>query len=218
VKHGLFYKDREFTSNNPVNLEMADTRFVNQDQWLFRFGVLWLPSATWRRFNQSRRISNNEGPRIQFQSYFAMGTSSYSKLSLQVNHTIPLQRLGRLQVQLHGVHYMLRPTQFIDYTFLDRYENVYFIGLEKEFKRMAIHSDKIKHLPVKDAYEMAQYIAGCKLFIGGQSMAFAIAEQLKVKRVLEQYILAPNVIPQGGEWYTFHTNDQFKRILVSILK
>jgi len=107
---------------------------------------------------------------------------------------------------------------FIDYTFLDRYENVYFIGLEKEFKRMAIHSDKIKHLPIKDAYEMAQYIAGCKLFIGGQSMAFAIAEQLKVKRVLEQYILAPNVIPQGGEWYTFHTNDQFKRILVSILK
>jgi hypothetical protein len=117
VKHGLFYKDREFSSNNPVNLEMPDTRFMNQDQWLFRFGVLWLPSATWRRFNQSRRISNNEGPRIQFQSYFATGTSSYSKLSLLVNHTIPLQRLGRLQVQLHGVHYMLRPTQFIDYTF-----------------------------------------------------------------------------------------------------
>ena len=117
VSHGWFHQEREFTSNNPVNLEMPDTRFVNQDQWLLRFGVLWLPSATWRRFNQSRRISNNEGPRIQFQSYVAMGTAAYSQLSIQVNHTIPLQRLGRLQIQLHGAHYLVKPTQFIDYTF-----------------------------------------------------------------------------------------------------
>ena len=106
---------------------------------------------------------------------------------------------------------------FIDYTILDKYDNVYFIGLEKEFKRLSIHSDKIKHLPVSNALEMAQYIAGCKLFIGGQSMSFAIAEQLKVDRVLEQYILAPNVIPQGGKYYTFHTQKQFKQILEQIL-
>ena len=117
VRHGWYNQDREFTSNNPVNLELADTRFANQDQWLVRFGVLWLPSATWRRFNQSRRISTNEGPRIQFQSYFAIGSSAYSKVSLQVNHTIPLQRLGRLQVQAHAAHFMVKPTQFIDYTF-----------------------------------------------------------------------------------------------------
>ena len=117
VSHGWFYQDREFTSNTPINIEMADTRFVNQDQWLLRFGVLWLPSATWRRFNQSRRISINDGPRIQFQSYFAWGSSSYSKLSLQVNQTFPLQRLGSLRVQLHGDYFLARPSQFVDYTF-----------------------------------------------------------------------------------------------------
>ena len=106
---------------------------------------------------------------------------------------------------------------FIDYSVLDKYENVYFVGTEKEFKRLSIHNDKITHLKVSNALEMAQYIAGCKLFIGGQSLAFSIAEQLKVKRVLEQYIYAPNVIPQGGEWFTFHTDEQFKTILNKVL-
>ena len=102
---------------------------------------------------------------------------------------------------------------FIDYTVLSKYDNVYFVGTDKEFKRLSIHNDKITHLKVSNALEMAKYIAGCKLFIGGQSLAFSIAEQLKVKRVLEQYVYAPNVIPQGGEWFTFHTDEQFKTIL-----
>jgi len=102
---------------------------------------------------------------------------------------------------------------FIDYSVLSQYDNVYFVGTEKEFKRLSIHNDKIQHLKVNNALEMAIAINGCKLFIGGQSLAFSIAEQLKVKRVLEQYLYAPNVIPQGGEWFTFHTNEQFKTIL-----
>jgi hypothetical protein len=35
---------------------------------------------------------------------------------------------------------------FIDYTMLEQYDNVYFVGTEKEFKRFAIHNDKIQHL------------------------------------------------------------------------
>lgn len=102
---------------------------------------------------------------------------------------------------------------FIDYSILKNYDNVYFVGVESEFKALQIHNQNIKHYKVNDFLELAQLIAGCKLFIGNQSMAFAIAEQLKVKRILEQYILAPNVIPQGGEYFIFHTNEQFKKVL-----
>lgn len=100
---------------------------------------------------------------------------------------------------------------FIDYSILRNYENVYFVGVESEFKAMALHNKNIKHLTVKDFRELAGYIAGCKLFIGNQSMAFAIAEQLKVRRILEQYCPAPNVIPQGGEYYVTQTPEQFKK-------
>jgi len=37
---------------------------------------------------------------------------------------------------------------FIDYTILDKYENVFFVGTDKEFKRLSIHNDKIQHLKV----------------------------------------------------------------------
>lgn len=102
---------------------------------------------------------------------------------------------------------------FINYSMLKEYDNVYFVGVKREFETMAVNNSKLKHLEVKDFKEMAAYIAGCRLFIGNQSMAFSIAEQLKVKRILESHYLCPNVIPCGGEWYTFQTNEQFKGIL-----
>jgi hypothetical protein len=102
----------------------------------------------------------------------------------------------------------------IDYTILEG--DVRFVGVESEFELMRAVFPEIKHLVVKDFNQLAQYIAGCKLYVGNQSMAFAIAEQLKVRRVLEQYVRAPNVIPSGGEYYSFHTQKQFGNIIKSI--
>lgn len=101
----------------------------------------------------------------------------------------------------------------IDYSTLRKYDNVFFVGVESEFKTMSLHNRNMQHLKVKDFLELAEFIAGATLFIGNQSMAFAIAEQLKVRRILEQYIPAPNVIPHGGEYYVTHTNDQFQKAL-----
>lgn len=101
----------------------------------------------------------------------------------------------------------------IDYSTLRKYDNVFFVGVESEFKTMSLHNRNMQHLKVKDFLELAEFIAGSRLFIGNQSMAFAIAEQLKVRRILEQYIPAPNVIPHGGEYYVTHTNDQFQKAL-----
>jgi hypothetical protein len=102
---------------------------------------------------------------------------------------------------------------YINYMSLSNYENVYFVGTETEYKSMHIHNEGLKHLQCKDFLELARYIAGCRLFIGNQSMAFAIAEQLKSKRILEQHYHCPNVIPQGGEYWVFHTDEQFKKSL-----
>lgn len=102
---------------------------------------------------------------------------------------------------------------FVDYSILREYEDVYFVGVESEYKTQALHNKNLQHLVVRDFLEMAEYISGCRLFIGNQSMAFAIAEQLKVRRILEQYCAAPNVIPQGGEYYVTQNNEQFKKCI-----
>lgn len=105
---------------------------------------------------------------------------------------------------------------FINYSMLKEYDNVYFVGVKREFETLAVNNSKLNYLEVSDFYELASYIAGCKLFIGNQSMAFSIAEQLKVKRIIESHYLCPNVIPCGGEYYNFQTNEQFKNILEHI--
>ena len=101
----------------------------------------------------------------------------------------------------------------VDYSALKDYENVWFVGVESEFKALSLHNKNLQHLIVSDFYQLAQYINSCKLFIGNQSMAFAIAEQLKVPRILEQFAHAPNVIPQGGEYWVTHNNKQFQNAL-----
>ena len=59
----------------------------------------------------------------------------------------------------------------------------------------------VRHYRTKTALEVAQVIAGSKLFVGNQSLPFAIAEALKHPRVLEVSTEKPNCMPQGeGGW------------------
>lgn len=53
---------------------------------------------------------------------------------------------------------------------------------------------KLEYIPVEDFMHMANIIAGCRFFIGNQSFPFAIAEALKVKRLLEVYHLSPMLL------------------------
>lgn len=92
----------------------------------------------------------------------------------------------------------------ISYMFLKKYENVIFAGTPTEY---ALFAQQVPHavmLNARDFLELAQWIANAKMFIGNQSMNFAIAEQMKTPRVLEVCSYAPNVIPCGKNGYDFY--------------
>ena len=100
---------------------------------------------------------------------------------------------------------------FISYAVIG---DAYFIGMEEEYKFSKQQLNcKFEHLKVKDALEMAMYIYASPLFLGNQSMPFAIAEGLKVDRILEHYQACPNVIPVGGNAKIFHTQEQLIKII-----
>jgi hypothetical protein len=87
----------------------------------------------------------------------------------------------------------------IDYSFLAKIERVRYVGLPEEYEDF-----KRRHgLPgltyekCASAVELAETIRSSRVFIGNQSMPFAIAEALKVNRILETCELCPNVIPSG---------------------
>ena len=101
----------------------------------------------------------------------------------------------------------------IDYSFLKGFQKVLFIGVEAELKEMQQLVPTIEYRPVKDFLEMAQVIAGSKLFIGNQSFPFSIAEGLKIKRLLEVYHLSPNVNVEGLNGFDFCYQPQFEKLV-----
>jgi hypothetical protein len=94
---------------------------------------------------------------------------------------------------------------YISYFFLKKYqEHIVFVGTEKEhIAFIEQYGLDIEHYKVKDFLELATAINSCAFFIGNQSMAFHIAEGLKVPRLLEVCAQFPNTLPHGSQGYSF---------------
>jgi len=102
----------------------------------------------------------------------------------------------------------------ISYKFLEGVPGVQFVGLDAEFRAFRKdHLVNIPHAKTKTFLDLAKRIAGCKLFIGNQSSAYAIAEALKVSRMVEVYPLAPNVFPHGPDGWQFFKQDVFEELV-----
>jgi hypothetical protein len=88
----------------------------------------------------------------------------------------------------------------IDYSFVAQLPNVRFIGLNEEYEdfRARYHVPNVRYVACANALEFAEVIKSSRVFIGNQSMAFAVAEALKVRRALESCEICPNVVPTGA--------------------
>ena len=102
---------------------------------------------------------------------------------------------------------------FIDYSFLKYDKDAVFIGLKTEYDDMHQVLPNLNWQPVKNFLEMAEIIASAKLFIGNQSLPFALAEGLKVKRLLECDYEEPNVIPEGKNGESFYFQKHFEYLV-----
>lgn len=105
----------------------------------------------------------------------------------------------------------------INYRFLQKYPRVVFVGLPDEYEAMKPQIPKLEYKPSKNFLELASVIAGSRLFIGNQSFPFALAEAMKVKRVLEVFYQSPNVMAEGPNGYMFCYQPQFEQIVSDLL-
>ena len=98
-------------------------------------------------------------------------------------------------------------------------DQLIFAGLPEEHAQFCKEWDlDIPHLKVNDFLELAVAIKTCKLFIGNQSLCFALAEAMKVPRILEICPYAPNVIPSGPGGYYFLHQSNFEFLIKDLTK
>ena len=77
-------------------------------------------------------------------------------------------------------------------------DRLLFLGSPEEYGEFAGRVCRCDYLPTRDFLEAARLIRGAALTIGNQTGLFAVAEALKVPRLLEISPGCPNVIMQGG--------------------
>lgn len=96
---------------------------------------------------------------------------------------------------------------YITYFFLKQYQlDIVFAGLKKERDLFCNEWGlDIPLLEVNDLLELADLMRVCKFYLSNASMAFQIAEGLKIPRILETFYLMPNVIPMGKNGYDFYS-------------
>ncbi len=101
----------------------------------------------------------------------------------------------------------------LDHRFLARYRRLAFIGVDAEFKDMRRQLPNLQRIEVTDFFHLASAIKGSRLFIGNQSFPFAIAEALKIPRVLEACHRTPNVVPHGPRAHDVYFQGVFEWVV-----
>jgi hypothetical protein len=115
VDQGFFSNTTYFASNVPTNNELTNTSFRDNNQFYTRFSVRWQPLSSWRRFNQVRRLSNNEGPTFTLQLENGLINEHFSKISISAAQSISLNRLGKVSYFINYSQFLEKPTSFLDY-------------------------------------------------------------------------------------------------------
>lgn len=101
----------------------------------------------------------------------------------------------------------------IDWGVLRQYPKVYFVGISEEFEAMKKIIPGIEWLKTENYLELARIIAGAKLFIGNQSSPFAVAEGLKVPRLLCLPVSTPVSTPAGNSCAVFCVQSCFESLV-----
>ena len=101
--------------------------------------------------------------------------------------------------------------QFINYKFLENEKNLLFVGTKDEYEDLKKDVHNLELYDCEDYLDMARVIKSSKFFIGNQSVAYPIAEALKVPRILEAEPDFPVVQPIGKNAFDFYYQPHFEK-------
>lgn len=88
------------------------------------------------------------------------------------------------------------------YDFMQSKYPVVFVGLQQEYQAFCKEFNWTPQwMPTTNILDLARVIKVARFFVGNQSLAYSLAEAMKVPRVLEICPALPNVIPSGENAY-----------------
>ena len=197
---------------HPAGYVLIDDRMLN----------LFLPLMKEQKFIHKAEKYNGQEIDINFDLFRELPVNIHFNsprwyfhiAGIQVDLTDPY-----LEVELHEkiknkivIHRTFRHrNQFINYKFLENYKDLIFIGTKDEYEDLKQDVKNLEIYDCKDYLDMARVIKACKFFIGNQSIAYPMAEALKVPRILEAEPNFPVVQPIGKNAFDFYYQPHFEK-------
>ncbi len=99
----------------------------------------------------------------------------------------------------------------ISYASLRNLPNAVFVGLPDDFSEFKQDCPTLPFITAANHLQLAQWIAGCKLFVGNQSFCYALAEAMKTPRVVEIFPHCCNAAPIGPNAFDVLTQEGFDK-------
>ena len=103
-----------------------------------------------------------------------------------------------------------RQNDLINYKFLNKYDDIIFLGLKSEYIELKKDINNLHFYDCRDFLELAMILKNSKVFIGNLSFGYALAEALKIPRLLESGPNFPLVYPNGRNGYDFYHQEHFE--------
>ena len=100
---------------------------------------------------------------------------------------------------------------FINYEFLNNYDNLFFVGTFDEFKDLKNIVKNLEFYECKDFLDMAKVVKSSKFVLANSSITFPIAEGLNVPRLLESCPNYPAAQPHGKNAFNFYFQVHFEQ-------
>ena len=97
-------------------------------------------------------------------------------------------------------------------------DSITFIGMKDEYEVFVRDFGDVRYYKPIDLLEAAKIIRGSKMFIGNQSVCYAIAEGLKHPRLLEVSPDCPNCHPIGEDGYSSWQDTDFLEIIKNYME
>ena len=130
-------KEKVYSSNNPVNIELPDTQFSTHNTLLLNLELQVRPFAKAGKFNGRTYTINRNKP-----AFFVRGKagllaeSRFSQAEIAYDQTWELQKLGDLHVNAKFGGFFNRPQYFIDYKHFNGNQTIFSLGSFESFRNL----------------------------------------------------------------------------------
>ncbi len=154
-------KNKDFTSNQPIGVELNDNKYLNSEVYTIDFELAFRPFAKKGEFNGREYSINSGNPNFRIKSTSGLLSDwNFSRLQASYEQIFDLEKIGDLHVLANYGGYLKEPTYFSDFRHFNGNQTIIRSFSFNAFRNLDYytHSTKGNYLEVFAANDFQKFL------------------------------------------------------------